>query len=261
MLKTTLSQSKKDLRQPLLAALPPLLLGLGILLKALTIGAPWYTVPSWRLVVGIAAELIPAAALFIGGLIALLRGLPGWGYTWVGAALALLALGINVLADERAENGLPLISPAADIVVVILVLLAGLTVFCLAALRGWPQAGLVSIGFSTALALSLCSTATNAPFHRYDLALLAGPLGLLIAALTYLYARRSGPIRIAAIVAIGLASIGATLIVNQAWQNWLLRRGRPSPLLPFLVLPTGSLLAGPVLGLSAQLVRRVAKGV
>jgi hypothetical protein len=228
--------------------------------KALVIGAPWYTVPSWRLVAGIGAELIAGAALATGGLIALLRRLPDWGYTWLGAALALVALGTQVLAEERAERGLSLISPAADILIGLLILLAGLAALCAAALRGRRQAGLVSIGLSTTLALSLCSTATNAPFHRYDLALLAGPLGLLTAGLTYLYARRSGPVGVAALAVIGLANVGATWVVNQAWQTWLLARGRPSPLLPFLALLTASLLAGPVLGLSAQSLRRVVKG-
>ncbi len=251
---------RPDQSRSLVAALPPFLLGLGILLNALTFGGPWYAVPPWRLYLGIALELIPAVAIAVGALIALWRRLPDWGYTWLGAALMLLAGGIKVLAEERAEAGQFLISPAGDIAVVVLVLLAGLAALGAAALRGWAQAGMVSIGLATALALSLCATAANAPFYRYDLALLAGPLGLLTAALTYLYARRSGPIRLAAIAGIGLASVGAAWGVNQAWQTWVLARGQPSPLWPFLVLLVGSLLAGPCLGLLAQPLRR-ARGI
>jgi len=261
LFETTATQGKIDQRRLFLAALPPLLFGLGIMLRALIIGAPWYTVPSWRLVAGFAVELIPAAVLTVGGLVALLRRLPDWGYTWSGAALMMLAIGIKVLAEERAETGQFLISPVADGVVGALVVLAGLVVLLIAALRGWHQAGLVSIGLSTILALSLCSTATNAPFHRYDLALLAGPLGLLAAALTYCYIRSAGPIRVATIAAIGLANAGAAWIVNQAWQIWLLTRGRPSPLLPLVVLLAGSLLAGPLLGLLAPPLRRIIKRV
>jgi hypothetical protein len=256
MLGTRYPQDRLDLRQALVAAVPPLLFGLGIALKALIGGGPWYALPLWRLAAGLSAELISAAALFAGGLIALMRGLPDWGYTWIGAALTTLALGLNVLAEERAESGLPLVSPAADIAIVVLLLLVGLTVLCLAALRGWSRAGLVSIGLSTVLALSLCSTATNAPFYRYDLAFLAVPLGLLTAALTYLYARRPGPVRIVAMVAIGLASVAVALLVSQAWESWLAARGRPSPLLPLLVLLAGSLVAGPALGAFAPLLRR-----
>jgi hypothetical protein len=244
--------SEPDRSRSLIAALPPLILGLGILFNALIVGAPWYTVSLWRLYLGIALQLLAAAVIAVGGIIALWRRLPHWGYTWLGAALMLLALGIKMLAEERAETGQFLISPAGDIAVMVLVLLAGLVALGAAALRGWAQAGMVSIGLATTLALSLCATATNAPFYRYDLALLAGPLGLLTAAFTYLYARRSGPVRLAAIAAIGLAGIGTSWAVSQAWTSWLLSREQPSPLLPFLILLVGSLLAGPCLGLLAQ---------
>lgn len=257
MLGNGRSHKQLDRREALLAALPPIILGLGILVNALVVGAPWYTVPTWQLAVGIAAQLIAALVLLGGGLLALLRGLPDWGYTWAGAALTTVALGVNVAAEERAEVGLPLISPAADIVIVVLLMLAGLIVLFLAARRGWAQAGLVSIGLSAVLALSLCATATNAPFYRYDLALLAAPLALLIAALIYLYARRPGPARIAAIVAVGAAGAAAALIVDRAWRTWLAARGLPSPLLPLLVVLIGSLLAGPALGVSTQFLRRV----
>ncbi len=257
MFETILPWSRTDRRPLFLAALPPLVYGLGIMLMALIVRAPWYTVPTWRLVAGLAMELLAAAVLVVGGLVVLVRRLPDWGYTWLGAALMMLAIGIKVLAEERAETGQFLISPVADSVIGVLVVLAGLVVLLLAALRGWRQAGLVSIGLSTTLALSLCSTATNAPFYRYDLALLAGPLGLLAAALTYYYIRGAGPMRIAAIAAIGLANIGAAWIVNQAWQAWLLARGRPPLLLPLLMLLLGSLLAGPLLGLCVPPLRRV----
>ncbi|MGD1992307.1 MAG: hypothetical protein PVI59_03855 [Anaerolineae bacterium] len=253
-----------DPRQVLLSALPPLLLGLGVVLNSVLISVPsssarWYTVPTWRLVASIGVGLLSAATLFVGGLIALLRGLPDCGYTWAGAGFATLALGLNLVAGERAELGLPLISPAVDIVILVLLLLAGLVLLGWTALRGWPQAGLVSIGISTVMVLSLCGMATNAPFYRYDLALAAGPLGLLTALLIYIYVRRPGIVRIAAMVGIGLSSIATTVMVNQAWRTWLATRGQPSPLLPFLILLTGSLLAGPVLGVSAQFLRRAVK--
>ena len=248
-----------DQPRSLVAALPSLLLGLGILLNALIVGGPWYTVPPWRLYLGIALELLPAVVVVIGAVIALWRRLPGWGYTWLGAALMLLAGGIKVLAEERAETGQFLISPAGDIAVTVLVFLAGLAALAAAALRGWAQAGMVSIGLATTMALSVCATTTNAPFYRYDLALLAGPLGLLTAALTYLFIHRSGPIRLLALAAIGVATIGVSWAVSQAWQARTLARGQPSPLWPFLFLLVGSLLAGPCLGLLVRPLHR-AKG-
>ena len=44
--------------------------------------------PPWRLIAGVAVGLAPAAVIAIGGLIALVRRLPDWGYAWVGALLA-----------------------------------------------------------------------------------------------------------------------------------------------------------------------------
>ena len=129
-----------DRSRSLVAALPPLLLGLGILLNALIVGAPWYTVPAWRFYLGMALELLAAVVIAAGGAIALWRRLPDWGYTWLGAALMLLAGGIKVLAEERAETGQFLISPAGDIAVMMLVFLAGLAALAAAALRGWAQA-------------------------------------------------------------------------------------------------------------------------
>jgi hypothetical protein len=249
-------------RQALVAALPPLLYGLGIAMKEPVTGGAWYAVPPWRLAAGVAMVLIPAAVIAIGGLFALVRRLPDWGYTWVGAALMGLALLVKTLAEERADQGQFLISPVGDAAVGVVVLLAGLAVLIVAALRGWQQAGMVSIGLSATLGLSLCATVAVPPFHRHDLALLAGPLGLLVAVLTYAYARGPGSARglgltrIVILASVELVNVGLTWMADQAWQAWLLARGRPSPLWPLLVLLTGSLAAGPFLGLLGRPLRR-----
>jgi len=95
------------------------------------------------------------------------------------------------------------------------------------------------------------------PFYRRDVALLAVPLGLLVAALTYVYARGSDLARIVVLVGIELVNVGIAWAAERVWQDWLLARGQPSPLLPLLVLLTGALLAGPLLGLLGRPLRGV----
>lgn len=242
-------------RQALAAALPPLLFGLGIALASLVIGGPFHAVPSWRIIVGVIVGLVPVTVLAGGGLIALVRRLPDWGYAWVGADLMGLLLLLMSLAEDREF----LISPVVDVALVVLILLAGLAVLSVAALRGWQQAGLVSIGLSATLGLSLCFVVTACPFHRHDLALLAGPLGLLVAALTYAYTRGSGPARIAVLLGVGLLNVGLTWMAGQVWQTWYLLRGESHWLLlaTLLATLTGLLLAGPLLGLFARPLRRI----
>lgn len=246
-----------DQRQAVVAALPPLLFGLGIAVASLLRGGPWYAMPAWRLILGVAVGLIPAAVIAGGGLVALVRRLPDWGYTWVGATLMGVLLLAQTMADELAEEGRFLISPVEGPVAGVLILLAVLTALSAAALRGWPQAGLVSIGLSATLGLSLCFAVTAGPFHRHDLALLAGPLGLLSAALIYAYARGSGLARIAVLLGFWLLNAGLVCMANQAWQTWLIARGKPSPAWPLLVLLTGLLLVGPFLALLVWPLRRV----
>ncbi|MFH1486916.1 MAG: hypothetical protein ABIH46_12665, partial [Chloroflexota bacterium] len=144
-------------REALVAALPPLLLGLGIALSSLVIRDPWYAVPSWRMGAGIALGVIPVAVLAVGGLIALAKRLPDWGYTWSGFALMGFVLLVKTLADERADEGAALVSPVGDIVVGLVLLLGIIALLGVTAMRGWRQAGLVSIAFSAIAGLSLYS--------------------------------------------------------------------------------------------------------
>ena len=246
-----------DPRQALAAALPPLLFSLGIALNWQVIGVPWHTAPPWRLVAGVVVGLTPAAVIAIGGLVALAQRLPDWGYVWVGASMMGLALLLNVLAGERADVGASLLSPIADIIIMLVVLLAGMVVMSMAALRGWPQAGLMSIGLAVTFGLSLFQMVAIPPFYRRDVALLAMPLGLLLTALAYVYARGSDTTRIAVLVGVELVNVGIAWEVDRVWRDWLLAHGQSSPLLPLLVLLTGALLAGPLLGLLGRTLRGV----
>jgi hypothetical protein len=229
----------EDRRVASVAALPPLLFGVGSAL------AMW----SAQLAVRVAAWLLLAAVLIGGGLLAFARRLPDWGYTWLGAAMMVAILLVKLLAEELAETGRFLISPAGDAAVTGAVLLVGLVVFTAAALRGWQRAGLVSIGLSSTLGLSIGNALTNRPFERYDLALMVVPLGLLISALTYLYVRGKDVARVGALIGVWCVNSGIIWVALQVWQPWFTTRERPTPFWPVLLLSTGMLLTGPFLGL------------
>ena len=246
-----------DQREAIIATLPPLLFGLGIAANALILGGPWHAVPRWRLNLSIVAILTPAAVVAIGGLITLIRRLPDWGYTWLGACLAGLFLLADVVGEELAESGNNPIPPAGQTAIAVLLLLLILVALIIAALRAWQKAGLVSIGLSATMGLSLCGAVSSAPFHRHDLALLAAPVGILLAVLIYVYARRSATIQITVVLAVGMLNVGLALIADQAWRDWLVAHGRPSLLWPLSLLLTGLLLAGPVVGLLVRPLRHM----
>jgi hypothetical protein len=101
------------------------------------------------------------------------------------------------------------------------------------------------------------SMATAAPLNRYDLATLAAPVGLVMSALTYLYVRRGDAGRIVAILGYGVMNAAVFLIIAGAWD---FPAGRPSPVIPFLVVLAGALLVGPLAGLVGRPLRRVIQG-
>jgi hypothetical protein len=228
-----------------------------VALVPLVRGGRWYEVPTWRLVASVIAGMAPAAVIACGALITLLRRLPGWGYSWAGAALMGTALLVQTAVEELAEGGRPLLSPAGEVVAGGLILLAGLGLLVVAALRGTRQAGLVSIGFAMTIGLVVCSTFSSAPFYRDDLALLAAPLGLAMAALTYAFARGSTAARAGVLAAVGLLNAGLAWTADRVvFRSWVLSQGKTGFLLPLLVVLAGVLLAGPLLGLAVAAGRR-----
>ena len=96
-----------------------------------------------------------------------------------------------------------------------------------------------------------------APFNRYDLALLAAPVGLVMALLTYLYVRKGDAGRVIAILIYGVMNAVVFLVIASAWN---LPPSHPSPVIPFLVVLTGALLVGPIAGLVGRPVRKVIQG-
>ena len=241
-----------------LAALPPLVLGVGIALSALINGGSWFDLAGWQQVLVILLTLLPVGVLGIGGAIALLRSLPDWGYTWAGSALLAGAVLFKILVEESAEVGAAVVSPVADVAIALVIVLAGGVVLAVAALRGWAQAGLTSIGFAATFGITTLSMVRAAPFHRSDLVLFAALLGLLQAFLTYLYVRGRGAqsTRWLTLISIWVLNGAPILLAHRVWQPWLAARGRTSPLAPLLVIVTILAWAGPLAGLLGRPVRR-----
>jgi hypothetical protein len=243
----------------LVAALPPLIFALGITamfliavpLDMLVIGGPTPLVEAYatssRFVYGGAVAAAGVLVLVVGSLVAAVRRLPDWGYTWVGAAAAALLTTLTALADESEF----LISQAADTAILVFFLIAGIAVLGTAVLRGWREGGLLSIGFSATLGLSLCSWLSAGPFNRADLTLLIGPLGLLVAALTFAFYRGAQAVRVTALVSVGLLDAGLFLMAIRVWRPWHIAQGQPTPWQLLAVL-MATLLVGPVWGSLAR---------
>jgi uncharacterized membrane protein YbjE (DUF340 family) len=70
----------------IVAALPLLLFGFGIALASIVREGPWDAVPRWWLLLSVVVGLIATGSIIVGSAISLVRGVPRWGWTWVGAA-------------------------------------------------------------------------------------------------------------------------------------------------------------------------------
>lgn len=247
-----------DRFQAALAALPPLVMGLGIAAGATINGRSWFDLTAWQQVTLILLAVLPAGILGVGGLIALIRSIPEWSYAWVGGTFVAAILLVKILAEERAEVGASIISPAVDVSIALVLVLAGGVVLIIAAVRGWGQAGLTSVGFVSVFGITTFSLLRAAPFHRNDLVLLAAPLGLLQGLLTYIYVRRgrAKAMQWAIMLCVWLLNAAPMLLAHRVWQPWLAARGRTSPVVPLLVIVTILAWAGPVVGLLGRPVRR-----
>jgi hypothetical protein len=201
--------------------------------------------------------MLPGLIIGLCGLWALIKRVPPWSHTWIGATGMGLVLFVKTLAEEQADVGLPLLSPTLDVILAILLLIGILVLIGFSALQGWRHAGMVSLGFATMAGMASFSMATAAPFNRYDLALLAAPVGLIMSSLIYLFVRKGDGGRIIAILAFGVMNAVIFFIVASIWN---LPEGSPSPVIPFLIVLTGALLIGPIAGLIGRPMRRIIQG-
>jgi hypothetical protein len=199
------SSAQVGVREALVAALPPLLMGLMVSLSLLIV------TPSSRVVLGgptqypawlreltqpgavsiplraaaLVVPLVMGAALVGGGLLGAWRRLPRWSYTWATGAWVGVFHTVVLLAEDRPY----LISPGVDAILLLALLALLLAAALVAARRGWIEAVLVGLGFSAPFALMVCFAATAGPFNRVDVALLAAPAGLGFAVLILAFLR------------------------------------------------------------------------
>lgn len=248
---------EKDRRLAYVAALPPLLFGLGVAADSLIRGGPWNTVPTWRLYLSITVGLFPMLIIAVVGLYALAKRMPDWGLTWIGSGFMGFVLLVKTASEELADVGRFIVSQSVDIILMVVILLAGFVILAYAAMKGWRRAALFSIGMSGVFCLSLYLSVTSAPFYRHDLALFAAPVGFLLSLLTFGYVVGSDRIRVLTFLGVALVNLSPVLVTNQVWRDWLLSEGRPSLSIPLLVLMMAILLCGPAMGLIVDPLRRI----
>jgi hypothetical protein len=236
-------------RQSLWMSLPPLLLGLGIMCAAMIRTDVWYRLPAWRLYLSIAVTLLPGLFVGVVGLIALYRRIPDWGITWLGSAFMGFVLTLQVLLGEMVDEGTIVLAPAFEIALGLLLFFSGLTLMLVLAMRGWTRSGMFTLAAAATMGLSLVQAVTAAPFNRDDLALLAGPIGLVFALLIYVYALRIDRSRWAVLTIAGVLNVILVMAMAQAISGWSMAPEAISFAPPLLVLITGLLVAGPLSGL------------
>jgi hypothetical protein len=248
---------EKDRRLAYVAALPPLLFGLGVAADSLIRGGPWNTIPTWRLYLSVGVGLFPMLIIAVVGLYALAKRMPDWGLTWIGSGFMGFVLLVKTASEELADVERFIVSQWVDVILMVVILLAGFVILAYAAVKGWRRAALFSIGMSGVFCLSLYLSVTSAPFYRHDLALISAPVGLFLSLLTYGYVVGSDQIRVLTFLGVALINLSPVLVTNQVWNDWLTSENKPSLSLPLLVLTTAILLSGPAMGLILKPLRRI----
>lgn len=243
----------KDSKEALIASLPPFIFGSAVWVTWLIIGGPWYTASDAQLKAGLLAGLLLAAVIAVGGIIALIKRFPVWGYTWLGMDVLGFLLCIKSLAEESPN----LIPEWLTLIIAVSALIFCAVVLVHAVLESWQAAGLFSTGMSTAMALANVHTMAIGPYHRVDLAILGLVCGLILSALTYAYLRTTPWPQAGLLGSIGLLNLGILYLANQVWSQHLAEVGKTSPLLPMLVILLILLLVGPFAGLFRKPVKSI----
>jgi len=165
-------------RDALLAALPPVLLGLSIgislLLRAplsqLVIGGPTRVhyspgIITGAMMVGIGAMALAALILVIGGVVAVARRLPLWGHTWVGTTVMVIVFALMVAADD-----LPyLVFPVIDMLIMLALMLLLAAALGAVGWRGPLLGGLAGLSTTMILSLMVVSWAKTLPSTAWTL--------------------------------------------------------------------------------------------
>lgn len=235
-----------DRHEIIIASLPPIILGLGIATASLITHKPWYTLPQWRLILSVAVLLASGFMVGCGAIYALYRRIPDWAYTWVGTAFMGTVLFIHTILGELSDDGKLFISDEVGIAIALLFILLGFVFLLFSSWRGWQRAGLFSIALASTFALSLWQAVAAAPFNRYDIAIFALPLGILMAVLIYLYIKGSDTSRVFVIIGVAALDVFVIYIAGAAWDTWRENLSKPSLQLPLIIILTTLLMTGPI---------------
>ena len=244
-------------QEAIIAALPPLLLGLA-LSQLIFFVRRWYLATGsyrwdgamlasigWSFAVALAV----GAILVIGGAAAAMRRLPRWGYTWAaGGLMAVFLLG-TLLSDDAEMN-------VGWAVYGLALLVLGFTLFWAAARRGWQWAMLVSLAMTALFATGFTFFAIAAPFARFDIALAAAPVGFVFALLIYFFmigddGARPRLLAVGSLLALGVAA----LYVGVTWE-WAATHGSYTFVWTLAVFILVLTLAGPLLSRLQRLRKR-----
>jgi hypothetical protein len=251
-------------RDAWLVALPPAIFGLSIAIFLLltvplgrwVIGGPtrvWYGAGTNSVgQVGVVVVLLATLALTAGAVIAAARRLPVWGHTWTGAAVMAILFVLVAAGDDRPY----LVSPVADVLILIAIMLMLGAALGVAGWRGPLLGGLAGLSTTMILSLGVVSWASAAPFSRLDVALLAGPLGLVYGGLLYGFVTGPPARRTALLTVGGLLCLGMMGGVEYGlfWQ-WRLNHGQAGQVWVLLAVGIALLVFGPAVGLVAQRLR------
>lgn len=234
-----------DQKTALLASLPPLLFGMSVTVTWLIIGGVWYNASEVQLKLGMVSGLLVAGMIACGGVIALLKRMPAWSYTWLGVNILGFVLFLQGIAEE-----LPYTFPQwAEIFIAVLLLAFCGFVLIKAVLESWQAAGLVGIGMSTAMGLANVHLMAIPPYNRADLAFLGLGCGLIFSLLIYIYTRSSASLQAGLLALIAVINAAILYLADRVWAEKMIAVGKASPLVPMLVLLLLLSLSGPLTGL------------
>lgn len=247
-------------RDAWLAALPPVIFGLSLAIlilvstpaSRLVIGGPTsprYQLNSLGLMIGGAVVVLTLLVLAIGGMIAAVRRLPVWGYSWSGAAVMAVTFMLIIASDDKPH----LVSPVVDVIIMIALLLLLGTALGSAGWRGPLPGGLAGLSTTMILSVAVVWSVQAGPFSRLDLALLTAPLGLLYGTLLYGFVTGPTARRVALLATGALFCLGTMWAVEHLvfWQ-WRMDNSQAGQIWILLAVGVALLSFGPLVGLGIQ---------
>ncbi|WP_375728534.1 hypothetical protein [Saccharicrinis sp. FJH62] len=210
-----------------------MLIGLGMTVGCLIAGGSCYEIPAWRLYSGIAFGGIFALSIGFVGILGLIRRIPDWSVIWI----AISVIGFMVLINYVSTLGF---ASFPEILVLLISVATGLTIFYMISIKSWQIAGLFGIGLSTALSLILLFMITNISHNEikigyYDLIVACVASGFI-----YLYLKGNNQIKIITLFVFMFFNSLLIFIFDKS----MLKLNHDSQLLYLIIFSNGLLFSG-----------------